>query len=72
MTAALDPHSLTPRRVFDATTMAVLNEALRLRIAAGLGDLTTVHASVRRLHRLTATFPRKETSNATEHPARNE
>ena len=71
MTASPGSEGSTPRRVFDAPTMAVLSEALRLRIAAGLGDTTTVHASVRRLHQLTSAFPRKENSNATQHTDRN-
>lgn len=52
------------RTTDDGRTMAVLSEAVRLRVAANLDDHDTVADSVRRLHRLTATFPRLEYRHA--------
>lgn len=52
------------RRRLDDRSHAVLDEALRLRIAATLGDAEVMADALRRLARLCATFPRLEQTHA--------
>jgi hypothetical protein len=52
------------RRAADTASMEVLNTALRLRIAADLGELSEARLALRRLDRLVASFPRLENTRA--------